>query len=76
MLGADPARKVLRIVLREWPSIPELGPQYLDAVVTKLVSQAVAPDADAARRLASAALSPLAMRLLFFPPASPKADDV
>lgn len=69
-LAADPARRVLQIVLREWPSTPEIGLRYLDAVVAKVTSRAAAPDADAARRMVRSALLPVMMDLLFSLPAA------
>lgn len=64
-LGSDPSIKILRVVVREWPTMPRIGAQYLHALSTRLAKQKCVPDLDTARRLATAALAPVMVGLLF-----------
>jgi AcrR family transcriptional regulator len=62
---SEPAGLVLRIVLREWPSMPNLCSQYLDAIVSRLAVRHGVKDHEMARRVAQAALAPVTMGILF-----------
>lgn len=65
MLRSDPAAIVLRIVLREWLALPDIGAQYLDTVTDKLATRLTPDSPDASRSLVSAALAPVIMEIVF-----------
>ena len=66
-LGEASAAKVLRIVVTEWVDLPELGPRYLDAVVSKLCRWPGFKDAAEAHELAQKILAGMLFSMLFMP---------
>ncbi|GLQ11440.1 hypothetical protein GCM10007913_33720 [Devosia yakushimensis] len=65
LLQSDAAAKVLRIVLREWSNIPEIGAHYINALSAKIAIKMKISDIEEARRLAIAAVVPEVTAIVF-----------